>query len=275
VGETAVDMAVKAAEKLFAGGMEKDSIDCVILVTQSPDYVLPTSACLIQQRLGLPLNCLGFDVNQGCSGFVVGLVLASSLIEAKTVKNVLLICSETYTKYITADDRTSRPIFSDGAAAVLVRPSDDDDIGPFDFGMDGDGAENLIVKNRGARISPERDQRSLFMNGSEVFMFTLNMVPKSVTNLLNKAKKEIKDIDLFIFHQASLLVLSNIQRRLGIPDNKFFTNLSDVGNTVSATIPIALKQAIEAGVVKNGQTLLFSGFGVGYSWASCLIKYKE
>jgi 3-oxoacyl-[acyl-carrier-protein] synthase-3 len=274
-GETAVDMAVKAAEKLFATGTPKEIIDCVILVTQSPDYVLPASACIVQQRLQLQQHCLGFDVNQGCSGFVVGLALASSLIATGTVKNALLLCSETYTKYIEKHDRTSRPVFSDGAAAILVQNSPGDDIGPFDFGTDGGGAECLIVKNSGARISgpdSENTPGHLFMNGSEVFMFTMDMVPKSVAALLKEANKTIEEIDLFIFHQASLLVLSNIQRRLKLDDSKIFNNLTEIGNTVSATIPIALKQAIDAGVARKGYTVMLVGFGVGYSWGSCLIK---
>ena len=275
--ETAVDLAVYAAEKIFVSGdILKVSIDCLILVTQSPDYVLPASACIIQQKLGLNKNCLGFDVNQGCSGFIVGLALASSLVESKTVKNVLLLCSETYTKYINKHDRTSRPVFSDGAAAIVIEPSDKDSIGPFDFGTDGAGAENLIVKKGGARqsiLQQGNESKQLFMNGSEVFMFTMEMVPKSVSTLLATAGKRLEEVDLFIFHQASLLVLSNIQRRLQIPDHKIFNNIGDIGNTVSASIPIALKRAIDLGIAQKGQTIMLVGFGVGYSWGSCLIKY--
>ncbi|MES2330091.1 MAG: ketoacyl-ACP synthase III [Bacteroidota bacterium] len=277
--ETAVDMAVKAAVKLFATEEEKNAIDCLILVTQSPDYVLPASACIVQEQLGLKKNCLGFDVNQGCSGFIVGLALAASLVESKTAGTVLLLCSETYTKYIDKHDRTSRPVFSDGASAILVTGSTEDNIGPFDFGTDGTGAANLIVKNSGARHESENNDGNtaghLFMNGSEVFMFTMDMVPKSVSALLSASGKSMGDIDLFIFHQASFLVLSNIQRRLQIPDNKIFNNIENIGNTVSATIPIALKQAADAGIAKKGHTIMLVGFGVGYSWGSCIIKYNS
>ncbi|MBV9987232.1 MAG: ketoacyl-ACP synthase III [Chitinophagaceae bacterium] len=272
-GETAVDLGVKAAEKIFEAGFAKEEIDAIILVTQSPDFVLPASACIVQHRLQLSKQCLAFDVNQGCSGFVVGLSLASSLITAGTAQHVLLICSETYTKYIDRHDRTSRPVFSDGAAAVIVGPSAGSDIGPFDFGTDGSGADNLIVRNSGARTDDSGESR-LFMNGSEVFMFTMDMVPKSVNRLLQKAGKTMDDVGMFIFHQASALVLSNIQRRLQIGDEKIFNNLENIGNTVSATIPIALKQAIDKGVIRPGECVMLVGFGVGYSWGSCLINYN-
>jgi 3-oxoacyl-[acyl-carrier-protein] synthase-3 len=276
--ETASDLAVFAAEKLFHNGVKRETIDCLIFVTQSPDYVLPATACIIHERLGLNNSCLAFDVNQGCSGFVVGLGLASSVIESNIAKNVLLLCGETYTKYINRNDRTCRPLFSDGAAATLVQASETDCIGPFEFGTDGSGACNLIVENSGSRKidkNLENEASKIFMNGSEVFMFTMEMVPKSVLSLLQKSKKSIDDIDLFIFHQASKLVLSNIQRRLKIDNSRIFNNIENIGNTVSATIPIALKDAVDQNRIKDGDTVVLVGFGVGYSWAACLIKYHN
>ena len=273
--ETSLDLGVNAAKKLLSNSDVRSEIDALIFITQSPDYVLPTSACIIQEKLKLSTSCMSFDVNQGCSGFVYGLAIASSLIANKLAKKTLMICADTYTKYIDEHDRTCRPIFSDGAAAILIKSSNTSGIGPFELGTDGKGAMNLIVENSGARIDKNNSQKKLFMNGSKVFMFSMSEVPKCVENLLDKANKKISDIDLFIFHQASKVVLDNIIRRLNLPDEKVFCNYSSVGNTVSASIPIAIKDALNKGVLKNDKLVMIVGFGVGYSWGATLMKWKE
>jgi 3-oxoacyl-[acyl-carrier-protein] synthase III len=273
--QTAADLAVEAALKLFDSGVSRQSIDGLIFVTQSPDYTLPTTACIIQARLELPTTCLAFDVNQGCSGYVYGLAIGGSLVETGIAKRVLLLCGETYSKYIKTDDRTSRPLFSDGAAATLLTRSEMDRFGPFDLGTDGSGAENLIVRSSGARVESDESRASegFKMKGSEVFMFTMGMVPKNVRNVLGRAGKAMEDVDLFVFHQASKLVLDNIARHLQIPSEKLFTNYQNIGNTVSATIPIALKDASDQGRLKKGDTVMLVGFGVGYSWGSVLVEW--
>lgn len=271
--ETALDLALHAAEKLFNSRMRKEEIDFLILITQSPDYVLPTSACILQDRLKLKKSCMAFDVNLGCSGFIYGLAIGSSLIDTSLAEKGLLICSETYTKYISKSDRTCRPLFSDGAVATLLTASKFDSIGPFDLGTDGSGFQELIVPSSGARISKSKNPGRIFMDGAKVFMFTMEMVPKSITNLLKKSDKTIDDIDLFIFHQASKVVIDNIIRRLNLPKEKVFVNYHRVGNVVSASIPIALKDAIKEKHLKNGSLIMLVGFGVGYSWGSCLIKW--
>jgi 3-oxoacyl-[acyl-carrier-protein] synthase-3 len=270
-----LDLGVKAAEKLFLKNDFRSKIDSVIFVTQSPDYLLPASACIIQDKLKLSTECISFDVNQGCSGFVYGLAISSSLITAQLAKKVLLICSDTYSKYIDKHNRTCRPIFSDGAAACIISLSSTPCIGPFELGTDGKGASNLIVKNSAARISnePNSIKNNLFMDGSKVFMFSMNSVPKCVENLLNKAKKKINEIDLFIFHQASKIVIDNIIRHLNLPKEKVFCNYSKIGNTVSASIPIALKDSMNEGVLKNGDLIMVVGFGVGYSWGATLVQW--
>jgi 3-oxoacyl-[acyl-carrier-protein] synthase III len=259
-GKNVVDLGADAAEKLFDSGVSRDDIGFLILVTQSPVHPLPTSACMLQDRLGLLKTCMAFDVNLGCSGFVYGLALGGSLIESGFAKKGLLICSETYSKYIDKHDRTCRPLFSDGAAATLLEASDDDVIGPFEMGTDGSGAEDLCVRSG-----------ELSMKGSEVLLFTMSMVPKCVTNVLKKAEMTVDDIDLFVFHQASKLVMESIIRRLSLPEEKVFMNLENVGNTVSASIPIALKDADDAGKLKSGDTVMLVGFGVGYSWGACIM----
>jgi 3-oxoacyl-[acyl-carrier-protein] synthase-3 len=266
-------MAIISAEKLFVAGIKKEEIDFLILVTQSSDYVLPTSACIIQDRLGLKKSCLSFDINMGCSGYIYGLMVAASMIEVGVVKKGFLICSETYSKYIDKNNRTCRPLFGDGAAATLLIACTDDKFGPFDLGTDGSGYSNLIVPASGARKADKDIEPRLFMDGASVFMFTMDMVPKSVNSLCEKARIAISDIDLFIFHQASRVVLENIVRRLGLDQQKVFVNNCEIGNTVSASIPIALKDAQSQNRLKRGNKVMLVGFGVGYSWGSCLINW--
>jgi 3-oxoacyl-[acyl-carrier-protein] synthase III len=276
--QTAVDLAYEAGIKLIYSTPSAKDIDLIVLVTQSPDYVLPTSACILQNRLGLSKKCMAFDINLGCSGFVYAMSVVSSLIESGVAKMGLILCSETYSKYINKNDRTCRPIFSDGASASLLSPSKSDDIGPFVFGTDGSGFEKLIVKKGGAR-EPKKNNNSPFglleMNGSDVFLFTLGTIPTCIKTLLEKSNLKIKDIDLFVFHQASKLVLDNIMRSMSLNKSKVFTNLEKMGNTVSATIPIALKDAESQKLIKNGDRVMLIGFGVGLSWGASIITWRK
>ncbi|QFY44497.1 ketoacyl-ACP synthase III [Candidatus Methylospira mobilis] len=271
-GETAVDLAYEAANKLFSTNPQREEIDLLILVTQSPDYVLPPSACILQNRLGLSQNCMAFDVNLGCSGFVYALSIAGGLIESGAAHKSLILCADTYSKYIAKTDRTCRPLFSDGAAAVLVEAAAADCVGPFDFGTDGAGYDRLIVKNSGARdVGLARG--ALEMRGSEVFLFTMRVVPPCINKLLDRAGLTFEDIDLFVFHQASRLVIENLVRTMSLDESKVYTNLESIGNTVSASIPIALKDAEMQKRLKEGDTVMLVGFGVGLSWGATLIKW--
>jgi len=272
--QTATDMAVLAAEKLFSTGVQRQEIDFLVLVTQSPDYALPSSACMLQDRLDLSKSCVAFDINLGCSGFVYGLFVGGSIIEAGLAQKGLVICSDTYAKYIGKSDRTCRPLFSDGASAVLLSSCIHNDLGPFEMGTDGSGFCDLIVPSSGARVSwAESKEGHLFMDGAKVFMFTMDMVPKCVTALLDKSGKTIGDIDMFFFHQASKFVIDNIIRQLELPKEKVYVNYQRVGNTVSASIPIALKDAVSEGRLKNGDQIMLIGFGVGYSWGASFVQW--
>jgi 3-oxoacyl-[acyl-carrier-protein] synthase III len=275
--ETAVDLAFEAGIKLLHNdSVNLEEIDLLILVTQSPDYVLPTSACILQDKLGLNKSCMAFDINLGCSGFIYALGVAGGLIESGVATKGIILCADTYSKYIAKNDRTCRPIFSDGASAVYVELSKTDDIGPFDFGTDGSGFDKLIVRGSGARnpsIMNNPLKSNLEMNGSNVFLFTMYVVPKSINNLLKRASKTLEDIDLIVFHQASKLVIDNITKKLLLDEGKVFTNYDSVGNTVSATIPIALKDASSQGRLKGGDIVMVVGFGVGLSWGATLINW--
>lgn len=272
--ETATDMAVHAAKKLLDSRVNSNEIDFIIFVTQSPDYLLPTSACLLQDLLGVKKSCMAFDMNLGCSGFIYGLAMGGALIESGIAKGGLLICSDTYTKYIDRHDRTCRPLFSDGAAAAHLVSSTKELLGPFEMGTDGSGFDKLMVPSGGAR-NMDSNEKKLFMAGSDIFMFTMNMVPKCVDALLTKANLNIEQIDLFVFHQASKLVIDNIIRRLELPEEKVFVNYQNIGNTVSATIPIALSDAVRAKRLNKGDQVMLVGFGVGLSWGGCVVRWNS
>ena len=285
--ETATDLAIEAAKKLFnQEGIEKESIDYILFCTQSPDYLLPTSACIIQDRLGLSKNIGALDFNQGCSGFVYGLSLAKGLILGNIAKNILLLTAETYTKKIHIQDKGNRSIFGDGAAAALITTEGIAEIKEFCLGTDGSGAENLIIRTGMAR-NPEKvgkvefDEDSnpvspdhIYMNGGEVFSFTLAKVPNLIKCVLEKNGAEKDEIDLFIYHQANKYMLDFLRKKSKIDENKFYIYLSEVGNTVSSTIPIALCEALKDGSIQKNMNVLLAGFGVGLSWAGCILKFS-
>ncbi|MDA3898049.1 MAG: ketoacyl-ACP synthase III [Desulfobacteraceae bacterium] len=277
--QNALELARLSALKLFEKGIQRETIDFLILVTQSAGYALPTSACILQEKLGLGKKCLAFDINLGCSGFIYGFAVAGSLIEAGLADNGLLICSDTYTKYIGKKDRACRPIFSDGASATLLGRSDKDILGPFEFGTDGSGFYNLIVPSQTSGVpEPIINKASvgqLYMDGTKLLMFAMNMVPKCISSLLSKSSKTIDDIDMYIFHQAGKVVIDNIKRRLKLPDEKVLINYDKIGNTVSSSIPIALKQALEQNLIQDGDQIMLVGFGVGYSWGGCIVNWDK
>lgn len=287
--ECASDLGVAAAKRLFADGVcAPAEIDFLIFCTQSPDYFLPTTACLMQERLGLNTSCGALDVNQGCSGYVYGLALAKGLIETGTAKTVLLVTADTYTKFVNPRDRSLRTLFGDGAAATLIRAKDADSdlIGPFVLGTDGRGADQLIVKAGGLRCRPSTETAkeqaddkgnwhaddNLYMNGAELFNFAMLRVPEVMNQLLERSGLTTDEIDLVIPHQANKFMLERLRGKMKIPADKFWVDLEDGGNTVSSTIPIALETAIERGRVKSGNRVALIGFGVGYSWGATLIR---
>jgi 3-oxoacyl-[acyl-carrier-protein] synthase-3 len=292
--ETASDMAVKAAQRLFERGVSPGDIDFVLLCTQEPDYFLPTSACLIQDRLGIPKSSGAFDFNLGCSGFVYGLAVARGLIETDQARNVLLLTSNTYSKYINPLDRITRPLFGDAAAATLISGVETDGsrgplIGPFVFGTDGSGADLLIVRAGGHRLpcSPEtaieerdskggvRSKNQIYMHGPGIFTFALRTVPKLVNDLLEKAKLRREDIDLFVFHQANKFMLQALREQCELDEDRYVIDMVDRGNTVSSTIPIALLDTQQRGGLKAHARVMFVGFGVGLSWAGTIAILPE
>ena len=270
--ETASDLAYMAAMKLFSENhIDKDYVDALILCTQSPDYFLPTTACILQDRLGLRTDIMAFDYNLGCSGYIYGLGIAKSLILAGMVKNVLLLTAETYNRYINKVDRGNRSLFSDAASATLVSA----DKGVFKigapvYGTDGSGSEYLIVKGGCSRYPDE--PAILYMDGPSIFNFTLDAVPTLVSKTLKRNSLDFDNIDYFIFHQANKHMLKFIRDAIHIPEEKFYMCLQEYGNTVSSTIPICLDSFMQEGRIKPGGKYLLAGFGVGLSWGAITLE---
>lgn len=272
--ETSLDMAVRAAQKLFAS-IDPNTIDFVLFCTQCPDHLLPTSACIAQERLGLRNNIGALDFNLGCSGYIYGLALAKSLIKSGIAGNVLLLTGETYSKFIAETDVSNRSIFGDAATATLISESDNDHIGGFVLGTDGSGAENLVVKNLGAKCSfssPAGTKPELYMNGPEIFNFTIETIPPLVEEVCKKNSIVVDDVDYVILHQANKYILEFLIDTIGLDPSKCHIDMLEYGNTVSNTIPIALKDSWDKGIIKSGNSVLLAGFGVGYSWGSTIIR---
>lgn len=289
--ETAADLAFQAAQNLFLKGRCKpEQIDFLILCTQAPDYILPTTACVLQHRLGISTRAGALDINLGCSGFVYGLALAKSLIETGAATNVLLLTADTYSKYIHPLDKSVRTIFGDGAAATWISActgTESGSIGPFVFGTDGSGAHHLMVEAGGFRMpaSPDtaqayldssgntRSLQNLYMNGAEVMAFSLSEVPKAVEALLLKMGVSREEIDFFVLHQANKFMLDALRKKLRIPAEKLPIHLENLGNTVSSTIPLTLCRLLDEGKITPGSRHVLAGFGVGYSWAASGISF--
>ena len=285
--ETAGDMAEKTARKLFEEyHIQPESIDFLLLCTQSPDYFLPSTACILQNRLGIPTSAGAFDYNLGCSGCIYGMAVAKGLIAAGIAKNILLLTAETYNKYLHPEDKSNRSIFGDGAAACLISTEGFAEIQDFVLGTDGKGADNLIVKTGAARHmlptgkSQEDDEGHiwyddyLYMNGGAIFNFTLDAVPGMIQQLLEKHHLSQDDINYYVFHQANKFMLSTIRKFCVLPKDKFYINMEDVGNTVSSTVLIGLKDCIERQVIKPNDTVMIAGFGVGLSWGGTILKFQ-
>jgi len=276
-GETSADLAMLAAEKLFARNpCKRSEIDYVLFCTQTPDFLLPTTACILQHRLQLSPKCGAIDFNLGCSGYVYGLGLAKGLIETGQASKVLLLTGETYSKLIRPNDKSTRTLFGDAGTATLLEATAQNGVGvgPFVYGTDGDGAEDLIVRMGGSRCpgAPLGDGLGLCMEGTQIFNFSLREVAQSLAALMEKAGCSLDDVDCFIFHQANSYMLEFLRRKCRIPESRFYVHCKETGNTVSNTIPIAFKHAMEEGKVASGKTIAFVGFGVGLSWAACLVK---
>ncbi len=284
--ETAGDMAFEAAKKLITdNNIDKNTIDFVLLCTQSPDYFLPSTSCVIQNKLGLPTKCGAFDFNLGCSGYEYGLAVAKSLIVGGIANNVLLLTAETYNKHIHPMDKGNRTIFGDGASASLISTEGFAEIGEFVLGSDGSGSDRLIHKTGAMRqYSPLNDLHYdesnnpissdyLFMDGKAIFDFTSEVVPSMIEETLEKHQLKMDDVDLFVFHQANKYMINYLRKLMGIDKEKFYVFMENVGNTVSSTIPIALCEAQKEGKLHGN--IVIAGFGVGLSYGATILCVRD
>jgi 3-oxoacyl-[acyl-carrier-protein] synthase-3 len=285
-GEIGSDVAFFAAELFFKEhDIKKEEIDFLLFCTEGLDYKAPATSCILQDRIGLPKACGALDIPYGCTGFVYGLSVAKGLVESNQAKNVLLLTADIPSTVIHPKDIELRIIFGDAGAATLISNTNSDKkIGKFVFGTDGSGYENLIVRKSGTREFMTKEWLDHYadadgmklgkmeMKSSEIFLFALKVVPPMIRELLEKENLQLEDIDLFVFHQANIQMLEVIRKKMRIPSEKFIIDMENVGNTVSATIPIVLKDLIDKGLVKKGNKIMLCSFGIGLSWAGTIVE---
>ena len=285
--EPVSELVCLAAERLFSEGVDRRSIDMVLLCTETPDYVMPATACIVHEKLGLRRDCGAFDYNLGCSGYIYGLHMASAMVRSGLAGKVLLLTGDVMTRYIHRGDKSTRTIFGDGFTASLVSDGPGAEIGSFVLGTDGSGAENLIIPSGGTvlpcseetkevrtnRYGNSRTKENLYMNGPEVLKFALAEVPPAVGSCLEKNGLAFDDVDFFVFHQATAMMLERLREEMAIPREKFVLDMADKGNTISSTIPFALRALLDGGRLPSGRTALLCGFGVGYSWGATLLRF--
>ena len=289
--EYASDLAVKAVRKLIDDFPDlRKSIDFLILCTQSPDYILPSSSSKIQNEIFSDKNIGSLDISLGCSGFVYSLAVAQSFIRSGFSKKILIVTCDTYSKFINDNDLSVRSIFGDAAVATIVSSTKKKNYRNFlpDFGTDGSGIYDLILPGSGLQsiekinneaiskgVNKKFIENQLSMDGTKMFTFALKAVPKTINKVLKKNNVKIDDIDLFVFHQANKFMLESIQAKLNISKEKLFISLSGKGNTTSSSIPLALYDAIIQKKLKSNTRVMLCGFGVGLSWATSIIEIDE
>ena len=283
--ETAGDLALGAAEKLFAEyGIDRNETDFILLCTQHPDYQMPHTAAQIQDRLGLGKGVGTMDIGLGCSGYVYGLAVAKGLIEAGLAKKILFLTSSVYSKYINVKDKSTRPLFGDGATATWLEGGDTESLKAFVFGSDGSRYNKLIIPVGGSRLMPRdnpevfatddngnyRSNYEVFMDGMAITYFTLREIPKLVDDVLTAAQITRADLDYCIFHQANKFMMTYLRDKADLNDVPFHNDITDTGNIVSGSVPLAIEQVVKTQGAANLKRVMLAGFGVGLSWAGCI-----
>ena len=260
--EDVLSLSIRSCRKTLKN-FDKKKIDCIIVVTQTAINKLPSVSCMIQDKLNLRKNIIAFDVGLGCSGFVYALAIINSLLNSNTAKTALLVCSDTYSKFLNDQNRTCRTIFSDAASSCIVQKFNSNENIEFCFLTDGSGANDLIETNN-----------NIEMKGSNIFHFTTNNIPKLFNDILKKNNLNKHDIDQFVFHQASKLVIDELTKILKLNKSKVFRNYDKIGNTVSSSIPIVLENLKRNKMIKKNQKIMLIGFGVGLSAAASIITWR-
>lgn len=283
--ESAGDLALRAAERLFEEyKLDRHATDFIMLCTQHPDYQMPHTAAQIQDRLGLRKGVGTLDIGLGCSGYVYGLAVAKGLIEAGLVRNVLFLTSSVYSKYINVADKSTRPLFGDGATATWLEGGDTESLRAFVFGSDGSRYDKLIIPVGGSKCPPRdnpevfatddnhnrRSNYEVFMDGMAITYFTLREIPKLVDDVLTAAQITRADLDYCIFHQANKFMMTYLRDKAGLNEVPFHNDIETTGNIVSGSVPLAIEQVVKAQGSANLKRVMLAGFGVGLSWAGCI-----
>lgn len=277
--EATSDMAIKAARAaLEVANFDPARLDLIIVSTCTPDHPLPSTACLVQTALGAS-RAAAFDLNAACSGFIYGLNVATSMIRSGGYDNVLLIGAEMLTRWLNWEDRSTSVLFGDGAGAFFLQASEQPGgIMSFALGADGSGAELLIVPGGGTRNPPSWDSTSngmctLHMEGREVYRFATRVMGQVAKEAIERAGLEIDDIELFVPHQANFRIIKTAARFLNLPMEKVFVNVDRYGNTSSASVPIAVCEAVAEGRLRPGEHVALVGFGAGLTWGATVIQW--
>ena len=283
--DTTANMGANAARKaLEMAGLQPDDVQMIVFATLSPDYFFPGSGVLMQRELGIKNNCPALDVRNQCSGFVYALSVADQFIRTGMYDTVLVVGSEIHSSGLdkTPEGRGVSVIFGDGAGAVVLRPSTTEGQGILSTHLHAQGeyAEELIVKEPGSNRE-DRVQYILdnpqdlypYMNGQNVFKHAVVRFPQVIKEALDQNGYQPTDIDMLIPHQANLRITQYVQQKMGLNDNKIFSNIQRYGNTTAASVPIALSEAVQEGKIKRGDLVCLAAFGSGFTWASALLKF--
>jgi 3-oxoacyl-[acyl-carrier-protein] synthase-3 len=283
-GMCSSDLCVVAAKQLLEeSNTPKDSIDGIIFVSQTPDYPLPPTSCVIHERLDLNKSCAAFDVNQGCTGYIYGVWLAANLIASGSLKRVLLLVGDTISQYVSPKDRSVFSLFGDAGSATLLEYDAEAPQLYCSLGTDGSGHSHLIVPSGGARTLKSDDVLNdgvrggehLSMNGAEIFAFSLREVPKMLQGILSQACWDLDHVDHWVLHQANRFMLQHLGRLLNIPPDKMPLAIEEYGNTTSASIPLTINHALRESLTTEHKKIILSGFGVGLSWGAIALETES
>lgn len=277
-GTCASDLCAQAATPLLERlGWEAESIDALIMVTQSPDYLLPSTACLVHKSLGLGSDCAAFDVGLGCSGYPYGLYLASAMISSGGHDRVLLLHGETPSLFVAPEDRATSLLFGDAGSATALSRSHGSAPSYFGLGTDGRGYDGLIIRGGGFRQrhpDVERD-RYLYMDGAAIFNFTIERVPPLIQSTLQQAGLSVADVDAFLFHQSNQFIMRYLMKKCGLQPEKVPISLADFGNTGGVSIPLTATVTYAPLASRSSMRMMAVGYGVGLSWSSALFEFHK
>lgn len=279
--ETTASLGILAGRRAIEdAGLTPDDIGLIICATATSDHIWPASACLIQAGLGCR-NAAAFDLGAACSGFVYALETGAGFIRSGAMRYVLVVGADTLTKQINWKDRATCVLFGDGAGAVILGPcKPEEGLLSTALGADGAGFELIVLPSGGTKfpVTPEaieRRQNCIFMKGAEVYKFAVRIMGDACLEALSKAGLASEDVGLFIPHQANIRIIESAAQRMGLESDRVFVNVARYGNTSAASVPIALREAIDAGRVKKGTVLVFVGFGAGLTWGAAVVRWSR